>query len=162
MNYDRYCFFKEHAGGVGRRDANGRVAWEHARVALDLARAEEVLSRATEQGIARVEWRDDDYPYDCDGYTQDEIVEKFRSNEWSGPFACLVYVADEVAASLCGIVVGPKHTNDPYCRVVEAELASEIESELREALSDAADSARLDPGSDSRPDPLTHPEAWCE
>lgn len=48
----------------------------------------------------------------------------------------------EHLASLWGIVVGPRGTDDPYCRVVQAELALEIEDELRQAVGDALD-ARL-------------------
>lgn len=144
--YQAYRFFKEHAGGVGRIDQNGRVAMEHARVALDLARAEELLERACNLSVACVQWLDDETPYDPgDFVTEDEAREKFASNEWTGPYGCRVLVyqqgdttpSDE--ASLWGIVVGPRGTADPYCRVVAAELASELEDELRQTIGDALD-----------------------
>jgi hypothetical protein len=138
--YDRYRFFKENAGGVGVIDANGRTAWEHARVALDLARAETLLDRAQSDGVASIEWEQDDLPYEHGVFSDDEIRGLFSSGEWTGPFVCTLRIGDEIVASLGGIVVGPRETDDPYCRVVAAELASEMENELREAHSDWLDS----------------------
>jgi len=118
---DAYRFFSENAGYIVGR---------HAESALSLARAELRLREAQASDTVRVEWQDDDFPYDHDGYTHDEIQEKFASTEWTGPYACLLYLNGEVAASLGGIVVGPKGTNDSYCRVVEAELADEVFAEI--------------------------------
>lgn len=149
----RYRFFREHAGGwVGHS----------AETALDLARAEALLEDATDLGVAAVQWVDDDTPYDTDLYTDEEIRAKFESNEWTGPYGCIVSVyaesddasdtlahLDRVAAderSLWGIVVGQWGTNDPYCRVVAAELASELEDALRQAIGDARDA--IDPAGD--------------
>lgn len=129
--YQRYLFFKEHAGYVVGRSAEG---------ALSLARAEVLLEQAIELEIATVKWEDDDEPYEHCGFSDEQIAEKFESNEWTGPLGCVVQVGDDIA-SLWGIVVGPRGTNDPYCRVVAAELAMEVEDELRQAIGDALDAA---------------------
>jgi hypothetical protein len=146
--YDRYRFFKEHAGGVAIIDANGRPSGINARVALDLARAERLLDEAEELGIAATTWQADDEPYDYNprgrGFEDadaDEARKLFESNEWTGPFGCVVTIGDEPGASLWGILVGPQETDDPYCRVVRAELAEEIEDELRQAIGDYRDCA---------------------
>jgi hypothetical protein len=130
----RYRFMREHAGGwVGH----------NAEQALALARAEATLEQAVDAGAARIDWEDDDLPYDHGFFSDEEVAAKFESNEWTGPFVCLLYVDDEVVASLSGIVVGQWGTNDPYCRVVAAELASEAEDEIRQALGDARDGRSL-------------------
>jgi hypothetical protein len=135
----------------------GYIVGEHAKSALDLARAELLLGRAIDAGAASVEWVDDQEPYDPgDVCTQEEARKRFDSNEWTGPFGCIVSVGEEftynttsgaetqreTTASLWGIVVSHRGTNDPYCRVVAAELALEVEDDLRQALGDALD-ARL-------------------
>jgi hypothetical protein len=133
-----FRFMREHAGYVvGLR----------AESALQLARAEALLARAKDAGVASVEWVDDDEPYDTDVFTDEEIAAKFESNEWTGPFGCVLKIGDARAsidepeswASLWGIVVGQAGIGDPYCRVVEAELALEVEDNLRQALGDALD-----------------------
>lgn len=128
---NRYDFFRAHAGYIVGENAAG---------ALDLARAEEVLDRAQCEGVASVEWHDDDLPWD-EGteISADEAAAKFASNEWTGPFICIIRIGEDVVASLSGIVVGPANLNDPYCRVVAAELALELQSDLREAISDRLD-----------------------
>jgi hypothetical protein len=145
----RYRFFREHAGGVGVIDSNGRTAWEHARVALDLARAERLLDEAVDLGVASTDWLPDDEPYEYNprgrGFEDadaEDARKRFESNEWTGPFGCTITIGGEegeVAASLWGIVVGSQETDDPYCRVVRAELASEIEDDLRQAIGDYLD-----------------------
>jgi hypothetical protein len=126
----RYRFMREHAGWrVGHKSED----------ALALARAEATLEQAVDAGAARIVWEDDDLPYEHGFMSDEEIAAKFESNEWTGPFVCLLYVDDEVVESLGGIVVGQWGTNDPYCRVVAAELASEAEDEIRQALGDALD-----------------------
>jgi len=134
--YARYRFFKEHAGYiVGRR----------AECALSLARAEALFDRADELGVARIEWEYDDEPYDPgDVCTEDEERAKFESNEWTGPFGCVLTIGEdpyEHVESLWGIVVGQAGIRDPYCRVVAAELALAAESELRQAIGDVLDRA---------------------
>jgi hypothetical protein len=142
----RYRFFREHAGYVVGRSAEG---------ALDLARAERLLSDAIDADVARVQWRYDDLPYEHGFLSDEEIAAKFESNEWTGPFGCVIWIGDDLSdfdadsdrdpaswtqnTSLWGIVVGPRGTGDPYCRVVEAELASELADDLRQALGDARD-----------------------
>ena len=133
---NRYDFFRAHAGYVVGRSAAG---------ALDLARAEEVLDTAQYEGVASVEWFDDDLPYDQDIVSDEEAHALFASNELTGPYVCQVKIGDNVVGSLSGIVVGPRNLNDPYCRVVAAELASEVLNDLREAVSDALDSRTLCP-----------------
>lgn len=123
---DAFRFFLDHAGYVQGRHAAG---------ALALVRAETLLHEARDEDVARIEWEDDDLPYEHDGFTDEEIAAKFESNEWVGPLSCALYVGDEVVASLSGIVVGSRGVDDPYCRVVEAELASEAEDAIRSALS---------------------------
>lgn len=144
-----FQFFIDHAGGI---------VGERAKGAIRLARAEQLLERAVDLGVASVEWRDDDCePYDPgDSATAEEAARYFGENTWTGPFGCVVQCGElyeyavssgresqrEHLASLWSIVVGPRGTDDPYCRVVVAELACELEDELRQAVGDALD-ARL-------------------
>jgi hypothetical protein len=132
---DRFRFFLEHAG---YSVPPGRAA-----CALALARAEELLNEAEDLGVVTVEWQYDDMPYEQDIVSEDEADRLFESGEWTGPFGCIVETFDgETHTSLWGIVVGPKGTDDPYCRVVAAALASDIEDELRQAVGDARDAAQ--------------------
>ncbi len=140
---DRFRFFSAHGGGrVGHT----------AESALSLARAEELLETAVDLGVASVDWVDDDMPYDPgDADTPEDAARYFESGAWTGPYGCIVRVFDSVEysgertgdalQSLYGIVVGPRGTEDPYCRLVAAELASELEDELRQAIGDARDAA---------------------
>lgn len=143
VDREAYEFFREHAGGI---------VGENARVALELARAEELLAQACALDVAAVEWVDDEEPYDC-GAPDEDVSGNFESGAWTGPFGCIVQVFDGTTtrsgfevepdaagvASLWGIVVGPRGTGDPYCRVVAAELASELADDLRQAIGDAPD-----------------------
>lgn len=131
---DRYRFFREYAGGIVGESALG---------ALRLARVEELLSRALDLGVANVTWHNDDEPYEHGAFTADEAQAKFDSNEWTGPYGCVVSITENGDfASLWGIVVGPRSMDDPYCRVVVAELASELADDLRQAVGDALDAER--------------------
>lgn len=126
-----FRFFLNHAG---YSTPPGRAV-----CALELARAEQLFREAESLGVASVEWLYDDMPYDPgDVCTEEEARERFESNEWTGPFGCVVTCGDDVA-SLWGIVVGSRGTDDPYCRVVAAELASELTDVLRQAVGDARD-----------------------
>lgn len=131
---EAYRFMRENAGYVVGHRAQG---------ALQLARAEVLLHDAQDADVASVEWLDDVEPYEHGYYSDEEVAAKFESNEWVGPFGCVVKVGGEHVASLWGIVVGQAGTRDPYCRVVEAELASEVEDELRAALARTLDGAGL-------------------
>jgi hypothetical protein len=143
--YERYRFFHENAGRVAIIDENGRPSGIAARVALDLARAEALIDEAEELGIAEVKWPFDDEPYEHGCMTDDEVREQFANNRWTGPFGCVVAIGDdEHAASLWGIVFGSRELDDPYARVVRAELASELVEDLMQAIGDAKD-AQLDP-----------------
>jgi len=142
-----FRFFSEHAG---------YIVGKHAKGALDLARAEQLLRRAEDLGIAAVEWVDDDLPWD-EGteISAEEASEKFASNEWTGPYVCLVGILAErddrpdtlsytprvydTNGAIGGIVLNSRGTNDPYARVVVAELASELADDLRQAIGDALD-----------------------
>jgi hypothetical protein len=124
---------REHAGGIVGRSAE---------TALALARAEALLGTALDLEIATVVWEDDPEPWDEGTEISAETArEKFASNEWTGPYGCIVTVGEEFTA-LWGIVVGSRGTEDPYCRVVVAELASEMEDALRQAIGDALDRER--------------------
>jgi hypothetical protein len=120
---ERYAFFREHAGYiVGRR----------AECALQLARAERLLERAQDLGAASVEWVDDDEPYETDDAA---VLRGLESGRFVGLAGCVVRCGDAVA-SLWGIVVEAPSAvrDDPYLRVVAAELASELEDELQRAV----------------------------
>lgn len=107
--------------------------------ALTAARAEKLLETACELDVATVTWEYDDEPYDHGMMPEDEIARKFDSGEWTGPYGCVVTVDSVAVASLWGIVLGRDDTRDPYRRVVESELASECEDELRQAIGDHED-----------------------
>lgn len=131
-----FQFFSEHAGGIVGERAQGVIA---------LARAESLLERAVELEVASCEWVDDCEPYDPgDATSPAEAARLFESNAWTGPFGCIVKVGDEGHASLWGIVVGPRGTDDPYCRVVAAELAWEVADDLGQAIGDALDREALE------------------
>lgn len=121
-----FRFFHEHAGGIVGRSAE---------TALELARAEALLREAEELDAASVEWVDDSEPYDFDPSVDspEYVARQFESGAWTGPFGCIVKVGDE-ERSLWGIVLGSRGTNDPYARVVVAELASELLEDMREAV----------------------------
>lgn len=122
-----FRFFLEHAGYA---TPPGRAA-----CALDLARAEMKFELAQEEENASVDWFFDDIPYDHGIYSTKEIAQKFESNEWSGPFGCIVKYFD-AEASLWGIVFGQRETSDPYARVVAAELAEEAISEHEKEMAE--------------------------
>lgn len=136
--YQRYLHFKQHDGW---RTPPGRAA-----CALHSARIERLLERAIDLGVATVEWEyDDDYEAgDIYGLDADEEIHKYESGEWYGPMGVTVTVADEVA-SLWGITLTTDETRDPYARCVVADLASELEDELRQAIGDKLDATLLDP-----------------
>jgi hypothetical protein len=129
-----FRFHREHAG---YSVPPGRAA-----CALEAARAEILLRRAVELGAAAVEWQDDEIPYDPGLTSEEEARRLFETGKWTGPYGCRVRVAtarldDEEETSLWGIVTGPEGERDPYRRVVEAELASELLDELRAAVARA-------------------------
>lgn len=133
---ERYDFFRANGGGIVGHDAER---------ALDLARAEELLDEAEDVDAARFTWHDDPDPYDPGTETtREEAARLFESNTWTGPYGADLTIGDDPAtrphgrpwsaASLWGIVLGPKGIGDPYARVVRAELADELADELRAAL----------------------------
>lgn len=130
---EAYRFMRAHAGYV--------VGWR-AQSALDLARAEQLLGRACDAGVASVEWVDDFEPIDWD---DGETAAAVEAGELVGPCGCVLRVDGEVAASLWGIVLQAPtwEGDDPYTRVVAAELACEVDADLRQACGDALDSALL-------------------
>jgi hypothetical protein len=101
--------------------------------ALESARSEALLTEAIDADVCTVEWHNDPEP-------------DFETREWTGPYAygCVLEVNGEHVASLWGIVLGSRDLQDPYRRVVEAELASEASDELRQAIGDARDAAAMD------------------
>jgi len=141
-----YRFHREHGGGIVGQSA----LW-----ALRSARAELLLAEAVDADVARVQWLYDEEPYEHGFYSDDEVAAKFDSNEWTGPFGCVIWIGNDLSGfdpdrdrdpaewtqntSLWGIVVGQWGTNDPYCRVVESELALDLEDDLRQAIGDARD-----------------------
>ena len=127
---NRYRFFFENDGYISGRKAEG---------ALRSARTERLLEQAVDLGVATVEWvDDDDYDHGFYDMTDEQVREKFDSNEWTGPYGCIVTVGDE-SESLWGIVLGPNGTNDPYARCVATELAGSLRNDLWQAISDAKD-----------------------
>lgn len=122
---ERYSFFRSQ--GVG------------ARRALGLARAEVLLDRAVTLDVASVAWLDDPEPYETD-YPED--VRGLESGALVGPCGCIVTVGPEFV-TLWGVVVRAPSLqgDDPYLRVVAAELACELEDSLRQAIGDDLDAA---------------------
>jgi hypothetical protein len=116
---DAEQFFYDHAG-YSHDPATETSEHGHARCAMDLAAAEQRIAR----GGYRIEW-DQDYEFDpycaCE---DDDCPAK------TGPAYCAaLFSADgiRVLASLCGITFerGHDYSDDPYARVVAAELALE-------------------------------------
>lgn len=133
---ERYRFFlDEHAGYVVGRAAEG---------ALDLARAEAWAEEMEDAGRLSIRWEYDDEPYDQDIYTQEEAARKFDTGAWTGPYGCVLRLEGDVAASLWGIVFGPEELNDPYARVVAAELAAEARSDFAREEAERERAARQD------------------
>lgn len=133
--YEAFKFFREHAGHS--------VPPGRAMCALELARAEEWGESLDDR--LTIEWQYDDVPYDPgDAYTSDEAARLFESGEWTGPYGCVVRLDGEIRASLWGIVVGPQETDDPYCRVVAAELVDELLYEVTKEAAEAARAANMD------------------
>lgn len=128
----RWRFFLDNAGSA---TPPGRAA-----CALSDARAEELLDRALSLDVATFEVVDDPEPYDPGDTVGEEEAERlFDRGEWNGPYGCVLNVGD-AHASLWGIVVGRAAEDDPYLRVVRAELADELLDDLRQAIGDALDS----------------------
>lgn len=136
---ERYLFFRQHGGGI---------VGESARVALDLARAEQLLDEAEELDAARFQWVDDPEPYDPgDANTPEQVARYFDENRWTGPYGAVLEVGDDPAvrphgrpyssSSLWGVVLNQAGTRDPYARVVRAELAADLVDELAAALTAA-------------------------
>lgn len=123
-------------------DNAGYVVGRRAQGALELARAESLLHRAIDGGAARIVWEDDTFELREDDTF--DMLQGIEDGRYVGPAVCLLYVGDDVAASLGGIVVSAPTSrgDDPYVRVVEAELASEAADDLRQALGDALDCAQ--------------------
>lgn len=113
-----YAFFKQHAGysyGPEETPEQGRQ-----RSARLLARAER---KAADLGVT-FEWREDDEPFQC---ACDDP--KCESHEPHTAYVCLARTQDgDVFACLGAISFGPgrKPWGNPYQRVIEAELATEI------------------------------------
>ena len=126
----RYRFHREHNGGWVGHDAE---------VALRAARVEILLDEAIDLGLAEVAWEWDDEPYDCGDDDPEWVARQFESNAWTGPFGCVLTLNGEVLTSVWGVVVGPRGTDDPYCRVTVSDLALEIEDDLRQAIGDHLD-----------------------
>lgn len=145
----RFRFHCAHGGGIVGRQAEG---------ALQAARAEILLEEAVDLGVASVNWHDDETEYDAgDAITPEEVKARFESNEWTGPYGCVIIVdpnpdqddathVPEGHASCWGIVLGQAGTRDPYARVMEAELALELLDELRQTIGDHRDDACLSCG----------------
>jgi len=136
---ERFRFFLKHAGYA---TPPGRAA-----CALELARAEEDLSSALGYGEASVDWRDDSEPWD-EGteISADDSARRFASGEWTGPYGCIVAIGDDqrprAVASLWGIVLDSRGTDDPYARVIVAELAVEALEEYRRERDERERAAR--------------------
>ncbi len=126
----RFRFFHANAGGwVGHS----------AETALQLARAEALLDEAEDADVADFGYVYDDDPYDAGDIGEDEARRLFADGAWTGPYGAVLRIGADVHGSLWGIVFGPQDTNDPYARVVRAELASEACEALAEALQDKQD-----------------------
>jgi len=120
--------------------------------ANQLAEAHELLAEAVDAGAARVEWT-----YDADADPDDDAGtrEAFEAGVVE-PYSCAILTrcnccgSFTAAASLAGIWLSTSGVGkDPYCDVIEAELALEAAQELR---------ARLDAGD---PDPEPDDETYC-
>lgn len=139
-----FRFFLENAGYAS---PPGRAA-----CALDLARAEVLLQRAVDLGLARVDWTEEEgwsWGDLGDVFNEDAMRAKFDSNEWTGPYCAAIHLgAERYAASLGMIVLGQWGTGDPYARVVAAELACELADDLRQAIGDALDAQDSSTGSE--------------
>ena len=109
---DRVEFFFKHAGFSYRPEKETREQGR-LRCALSLARAEEALAS---HPTAWVEWEGEDMPPD----------EEWRGQIEEGSLLWVlasIFVDDDCVASLGGILL--KSMDEPYVRVVEAELALE-------------------------------------
>lgn len=123
LEREAFRFFEEHAG---YSTPPGRAV-----CAAQLARVESWARFEQERGSLVVEWVEDD---DCDtSWADEQTLDELRSGllvalgcvvTYSRPLAWSGATTEE-HASLWGVVV--RGINDPYCRVVAAELCSELE-----------------------------------
>lgn len=114
---ERFMF--DHAGWSYRQGEDPDKARQAC--AVKLASAERWLAAEVEAGHLRVDWRADE-DFDPAGL-EDEDRRSVERGETLA-LACIIANAHGPVASLWGILVGD--TSDPYCRVVEAELALEV------------------------------------
>jgi hypothetical protein len=123
------AFFADHAGyDVQPGETIGEA---RARVGGSLARAHALLADAVDAGAAIVHWDFDQCPDpDDDAGTR----EAWEAGEIE-PYCCAIEIDGDFAAALGGIWLSTSGAGkDPYCDVIEAELALEAETELRDAL----------------------------
>lgn len=111
------AFFYEHAGYSYRPDRETQEAGRR-RCAKSLAQAEALASAA---GVS--------FEWSLDGLTNREWTD--NGPEY-GTWQCISRLNGKVIASLCGVDFGPDKEpwDDPYRRVVQAELALEAENLL--------------------------------
>jgi len=118
-----YTFHKSHGGGwVGH----------HAERALHAARMEALLHHAMDIGVVTIAWEDDPYT-DISG--MDAIDQRAYDAGDIFMLSCTIRHATGQILACCG-GISVKSPHDPYCRVMEAELASECVDALTQALND--------------------------
>ena len=111
---------------------------------LNCARARLLLDKAIDLGIAEITWEYEQERYeDVFGFESEDEREQFysdlESNRITGPFYCVLTIAGEHRGSLGMIMLGPRELDDYYAKLVEVELAMDVEDDLRQAIGDALD-----------------------
>lgn len=115
-------FFYDHAG-YSHDPRTETEEQGHRRCAAELAMAHALLAEAVDAGAVIVHWDIDEYRDDDVDYDNVEVM------------TCAIEADGDFLAALAGIHLDRWASGrDPYCDVIEAELALEAESELREIL----------------------------
>ena len=110
--------------------ANGGTA----AASLHCARARLLLDRATDLGVASVDWEYEQERYeDVFGFESDAERDRFyrdlESNTITGPFYCALRVGGEVVASLGMVTLGPRETEDYNAKLREVEVAMDADED---------------------------------
>jgi|SRR5215469_5124468 len=111
---------------------------------LACARTRILLDRAIDENVAEIRWDYEEERYeDVFGFEDDAerkwFYDGIENGSITGPFYAVLRIEGETVASLGMVTLGPRYFEDYYAKLIEVELAAEVEDDLRQALGDALD-----------------------